>query len=156
MGNPDRRSKGARHEPFPGFLNSEPEYTIPACSTVNTEPHETALDECAYLDRRCKISGKLVFEGAARIDGQIDGEVVARESLIIGESAVLTPQIIAASIIVEGRVTGDVSASERVEIRSLRVHRAAPARSRRHRGANLQSCCAATDYSSPWRRSAPH
>jgi cytoskeletal protein CcmA (bactofilin family) len=76
----------------------------------------------AYLDAGSKISGKLLFEGATRIDGQVDGEITAKESLIIGESAVVTAQIRANSIIVAGKVSGDIIASQRLEIRpSARV-----------------------------------
>jgi cytoskeletal protein CcmA (bactofilin family) len=76
----------------------------------------------AYLDSGSKISGKLLFEGAARIDGQVEGEITAKESLIIGESAVVTAQIKANSIIVAGKVNGDIVAGQRLEIRpSARV-----------------------------------
>ena len=71
----------------------------------------------AYLDSGSKISGKLFFEGATKIDGQVDGEITAKESLTIGESAVVTAQIKAASIVVAGKVSGDISATTRIEIR---------------------------------------
>jgi cytoskeletal protein CcmA (bactofilin family) len=71
----------------------------------------------AYLDSGSKISGKLFFEGATRIDGQVDGEILAKESLTIGESAVVTAQIKAASIIVAGKISGDITATQRIEIR---------------------------------------
>jgi cytoskeletal protein CcmA (bactofilin family) len=76
----------------------------------------------AYLDSGSKISGKLLFEGPIRIDGQVDGEITAKESLVIGESAVVTAQIKANAIIVAGKVSGDIVASQRLEIRpSARV-----------------------------------
>ncbi|MGH7907555.1 MAG: polymer-forming cytoskeletal protein, partial [Candidatus Binataceae bacterium] len=71
----------------------------------------------AYLDRGSRVSGKLFFESAARIDGQVDGEVGAKDTLVIGESAVVTAQINASSVIVAGKVSGDISASARIEIR---------------------------------------
>lgn len=77
----------------------------------------TPLEARAYLDQGSKVSGKLSFEGPARIDGQIDGEISAKDSLMIGESAVVTAQIKAASIIVAGKVSGDMTASQRIEIR---------------------------------------
>lgn len=79
---------------------------------------EPALEARAYLDRGCKISGKLVFEDAVRIDGQVEGEILARDSLIVGESAVLMHRINAAWIIVAGTVSGEVNASRGIEIRS--------------------------------------
>ncbi len=71
----------------------------------------------AYLDRGSKISGKLSFDGPARIDGEVDGEITAKESLAIGETAIVTAQIKAASIVVAGKVSGDITGSQRIEIR---------------------------------------
>jgi cytoskeletal protein CcmA (bactofilin family) len=71
----------------------------------------------AYLDRGSKITGKISFEGPARIDGEVDGEINAKDSLTIGESAVVTAQIRAASVAVAGKVSGDIVATQRIEIR---------------------------------------
>lgn len=71
----------------------------------------------AYLDRGSKISGKISFEGPARIDGEVDGEINAKDSLAIGENAVVTAQVRAASVTVAGKVSGDIIASNRIEIR---------------------------------------
>ena len=76
----------------------------------------------AYLDRGSKISGKISFEGPARIDGEVDGEINAKDSLTIGESATITAHIRAASVSVAGKVSGDIVATQRIEIRpSARV-----------------------------------
>jgi cytoskeletal protein CcmA (bactofilin family) len=76
----------------------------------------------AYLDRGARVSGKLSFDAAARIDGQVDGEITSKDSLVIGETAVITAQISAASIVVGGKVSGDITATQRLEIRpSARV-----------------------------------
>lgn len=74
-------------------------------------------DGRACLDRGTKISGKISFEGPARIDGEVDGEISAKDSLTIGESAVVTAQIRAASVSVAGKVSGDIVATQRIEIR---------------------------------------
>lgn len=76
-----------------------------------------AADGRAYLDRGSKISGKLMFDGPARIDGEVDGEIVAKDGLNIGETAVVTAQIKAASIVVAGKVSGDITGSQKIEIR---------------------------------------
>jgi cytoskeletal protein CcmA (bactofilin family) len=93
----------------------------PAAKSVNAAA-PAAAEARAYLDRGSRISGKLSFDGAARIDGQVDGEITAKESLVIGETAVITAQINAVSVVVAGKVSGDISASQRLEIRpSARV-----------------------------------
>lgn len=71
----------------------------------------------AYLDAGSRISGKLNFETPARIDGQVEGEIYAKDSLTIGESAVVSAQIKADSVIVAGKVSGDITAVHRIEIR---------------------------------------
>ena len=72
----------------------------------------------ACLDRGSKITGKVSFEGPARIDGEVDGEISAKDSLMISETAVVTAQIRAASVSVAGKVSGDIVATQRIEIRA--------------------------------------
>ena len=62
-----------------------------AAKPILTEARSSAEGR-AYLDSGSKISGKLLFEGPIRIDGQVDGEITAKESLVIGESAMVTAQ----------------------------------------------------------------
>jgi cytoskeletal protein CcmA (bactofilin family) len=75
-------------------------------------------DACTYIDSRTKINGQLSFEGPAQIDGQIDGEIVAQSSLVIGHDALVNAKIKAASVVVAGTVSGEISASERIELQS--------------------------------------
>ncbi len=89
-------------------------------STTNGASRPAAMaptDARAYLDSGSKISGKLFFDAPARIDGHVDGEIVAKDSLTIGETAVVAAQIRAASVIVAGKVSGDIIAGQRIEIR---------------------------------------
>lgn len=95
--------------------------TVSAPSAAGTasrpQTARASSDERAYLDSGSKVTGKLGFEGPARVDGQIEGEITAKDSLMIGESAVVTAQINAKSVIVAGTVSGEITASERIEIR---------------------------------------
>jgi cytoskeletal protein CcmA (bactofilin family) len=93
-----------------------------ATSTTAATPAARAngpapADGRAYLDRGSKISGKISFEGPARIDGEVDGEITAKDALTIGESAVITAHIRAASVSVAGKISGDIVATQRIEIR---------------------------------------
>lgn len=72
----------------------------------------------AFLGKGCRISGKLVFEGTVRIEGQVEGEVTAQDTLVVGESAVVNAQINGTAIIVHGKVTGDITARKRLEIKA--------------------------------------
>ena len=72
----------------------------------------------AFLGKGSRIVGKLSFEGPARIEGHVEGEITAQDTLTIGESAVVNAQITGSSVIIHGRVTGDVTARKRLEIRA--------------------------------------
>ncbi|HUY20016.1 MAG TPA: polymer-forming cytoskeletal protein [Candidatus Binataceae bacterium] len=122
---PDKSVKPAQPQP------QWPDKSAPATSTTVIADDKPAAKSViapapaearAYLDRGSRISGKLTFDGAARIDGQVDGEITAKESLVIGETAVITAQINATAVVVAGKVSGDISATQRLEIRpSARV-----------------------------------
>ncbi|HWN58810.1 MAG TPA: polymer-forming cytoskeletal protein [Methylomirabilota bacterium] len=94
--------------------NGSPQAALP--STPAQKIVAPAVSSAAgYLDHGTKISGKLRFDGPARIDGTIDGEVDGKE-ITIGESAVVTAQIRADSIVVCGKVKGEITATQKIEI----------------------------------------
>ncbi len=72
----------------------------------------------AFLGKGTKIVGKLTFEGSARIEGEIEGEIAAQDTLTIGESAVVKAKVSGTAVIVHGQVTGDVTARTRLELRA--------------------------------------
>jgi cytoskeletal protein CcmA (bactofilin family) len=72
----------------------------------------------AFLGKGTKITGKLVFEGPGRIEGQVDGEIAAQDVLTVGEGAMVNAKIAGTTIIIEGQVTGDVTARQRLELRA--------------------------------------
>ena len=72
----------------------------------------------AFLGKGTRVTGKLTFEGPVRIEGQVEGEITARDTLTIGEGADVKAQITGNSIVIHGRVTGDVKANKRLEIQA--------------------------------------
>jgi len=79
---------------------------------------DQASASSAFLGKGSRVTGKLVFEGPGRIEGHVEGEVSAQDTLIIGESAVVNAQIKGTSVVVHGEVTGDIVARTRLEIRA--------------------------------------
>lgn len=80
--------------------------------------HAEPTGTSAFLGKGSRITGKLAFEGAVRIEGHIDGDISAQDTLTIGESAVINAQITGSTVVVHGRVTGDIVARKRLEIRA--------------------------------------
>jgi cytoskeletal protein CcmA (bactofilin family) len=81
------------------------------------QPDETS-GTSAFLGKGSRVTGKLTFEGTVRIEGHVEGEISAQDTLIVGETAVVNAQINGASVVVHGRVTGDITARKRLEIRA--------------------------------------
>jgi cytoskeletal protein CcmA (bactofilin family) len=79
---------------------------------------DDASGTSAFLGKGSRIVGKLAFEGTVRIEGQVEGEIAAQDTLIIGETAVVNAQIVGTAVVIHGRVTGDVTAHKRLEIRA--------------------------------------
>ena len=69
-----------------------------------------------YLYKGSRVTGSLSFSGAARIDGTVDGEIQCQGTLTIGESAEVKARITAQSVVVRGKVEGNVSAKEKIEL----------------------------------------
>ena len=70
----------------------------------------------AYLGPGTKIHGKLIFDGPATIEGEVEGEIVAQANVTIGQQAVIKGKISASSILVQGKVMADVQAEKKLEI----------------------------------------
>ena len=83
----------------------------------STRPEELG-GTSAFLGKGTKIVGKLTFEGSVRIEGQVEGEITAQDTLTVGESAVVKAKINGTSVIVHGQVTGDIAARTRLELRA--------------------------------------
>jgi len=72
----------------------------------------------AFLGMNTSFEGKMIFEGLVRLDGKFDGEVFSEDVLIIGETAVIKAGISVGTLIVDGEVRGNVSATSKIEIHS--------------------------------------
>lgn len=66
----------------------------------------------AFLGKGSKVVGNLSFTGPVEIDGYVEGEITAQDTLTIGESAVLNAKISGSEVLVRGTVNGDIVASK--------------------------------------------
>lgn len=70
----------------------------------------------AFLGEGTQFKGVLSFAGAVRVDGQLEGEIVGDEVLIIGEPGHVKAEIEVGTVVVSGRVQGTINAKQRVEL----------------------------------------
>ena len=72
--------------------------------------------DLSLLGKNARFKGTIMFEGTARIDGRLEGDISTDGTLVIGEEAVVEGNIVARTVICAGNITGDIDASERVEL----------------------------------------
>lgn len=70
----------------------------------------------AFLGEGTHFKGVLSFDGAVRIDGHLEGEIVGEEVLIIGEPGQVSAEIEVGTLLVSGQVQGNITAKQRVEL----------------------------------------
>ncbi len=83
---------------------------------INSLEQEASLagNVTAILDQGTNFEGKLSFEGTVQIGGNFKGEIFTKDTIIINESAMISAQIEADTIIINGRVEGNLFARRRV------------------------------------------
>ncbi len=90
--------------------------------TKNAKPSVKAGDLAAFIDEGSEIEGKYTFHGTVMLNGKFSGEIHTDDTLIIGEQGIVNATVHAGTIVISGEVTGNVLATERVELRgSARV-----------------------------------
>jgi cytoskeletal protein CcmA (bactofilin family) len=70
----------------------------------------------ALLGRGSTFEGKLTFEGQVRIDGRFVGQVLTRDTLVVGEGGQVQADISAGTVIIAGHVEGTIVAAQLVQL----------------------------------------
>jgi cytoskeletal protein CcmA (bactofilin family) len=70
----------------------------------------------AFLGEGTEFKGILSFEGTVRIDGKLEGEIISKDLLIVGETAFIKAEIDVGQVVNSGRIEGNISAQQRIEI----------------------------------------
>ncbi len=63
------------------------------------------------------MEGRYSFRGTVMLNGKFKGEISSEDTLIIGERAVLEADVRAGRLVVNGEVTGNLRAMERIELK---------------------------------------
>lgn len=72
----------------------------------------------AFLGDDTEFTGLLTFEGTVRIDGSFEGEIKTEDNLIIGENATVKAEITVGTLMVQGKIEGNIIASKKLHVTS--------------------------------------
>jgi cytoskeletal protein CcmA (bactofilin family) len=81
---------------------------------MNTTPNSTKN----VLTSDVEIKGNLKFTGELTLEGKLEGEISSDGTLHLGDSAVVNGNINVGSVIVRGKVNGNVVAKDKVDIKT--------------------------------------
>jgi cytoskeletal protein CcmA (bactofilin family) len=78
----------------------------------NPEPKEVK----AFMGEGTDFKGILSFEGTAKVDGKVEGEVETPDTLIVGEKARIDADVRVGTLIALGKIKGNIYAKKRVAL----------------------------------------
>ncbi len=81
----------------------------------NSKNYEKSIR--AFLGEGTEFKGVITFEGTVRVDGTLEGDVITKDTFIVGAAARVRANIQAGVVIIMGDVEGKIEAKEKCEIR---------------------------------------
>ena len=70
----------------------------------------------AFLGKGTEFKGVITYHGTIRIDGHVEGEIITEGTLIVGEGAVINAEISAGTLVSSGKITGNITAMEKIQL----------------------------------------
>ena len=110
---------GGAQQPAPAAPTAPP----PASEAARPQP-VTSVDTPRGLEKTVNIGKSVIIKGELNgsedlaIEGQVEGKIELRQNVLtIGPNGKIKAQVFAKSVVILGEVTGNVTATEKVEIR---------------------------------------
>jgi cytoskeletal protein CcmA (bactofilin family) len=77
------------------------------------DPNATSI-----LAPGCRFKGEIEVKGTFRIEGEFEGTIRHPDNLVVGKTGHVKGSIYAKSAVIGGRVDGDVTADDKIELQS--------------------------------------
>jgi cytoskeletal protein CcmA (bactofilin family) len=100
---------------------AQPASAAPAANVPAKEAPKPAVEaraDVGHIGKSVVIRGELSGSEDLYLDGEVEGDINLRDhKLVIGPNGKIKANITARDVVIHGRVTGNVAASERVELK---------------------------------------
>ena len=111
-------TQSAEDDPRSGE-NPAPLQTVPTNTETPKKPVMADIQQKNLLSKDVEIKGSIKFASEFTFDGKIEGEISSGDGILtVGENGDIHGEIKAKSVIVMGKVQGNVTVAERCELRS--------------------------------------
>ena len=78
----------------------------------------TTNDTKNILNADVDFKGTLRFSGELTFDGKLEGDITSEGTLNLGDNAVVKGNIAVNSVVVRGKITGNVTARDKIDMKS--------------------------------------
>src|SRR5512135_808888 len=82
---------------------------------MSTTPNANSKN---VLNSDVEIKGTLKFTGELTFDGKLDGDITSEGTLNVGDNAVVKGNLNVNSVVLRGKINGNVTAREKIEIKA--------------------------------------
>jgi len=83
---------------------------------ANAAKNGSSEEWTGFIDQGVMLEGTLTVTGTFRIDGNVKGNIISEQTVILGEGAKVEGQIEGNRVVIAGRFDGVIFAKGRVEI----------------------------------------
>lgn len=104
----------------PGYSPAQAPASQPSTFNSSSASRQSAPSarNLACLGASIEVKGKISGEEDLQVDGKVEGPIaLAGQRLTVGRTGQLSSEVIAREVVVYGKVTGNLRASDRVEIK---------------------------------------
>ena len=82
---------------------------------MSTQPNPNSKN---VLNSDVEVKGTLKFSGELTFDGKVDGDITSDGTLNLGDNAVVKGTIDVGSVVVRGKITGNIVAKDKIELKA--------------------------------------
>ncbi len=113
-------SQSSQKDSRPPVKSSAPNKSEPSKPAAAPAPSSkvAATHGRNVLSSDVEIKGKVKFANDLVVDGLIEGEIISDGSLTVGENARIKAEIKTRSVVIYGKVHGNINVTDRVDIRA--------------------------------------
>jgi cytoskeletal protein CcmA (bactofilin family) len=84
---------------------------------MSTQPNPNPNSK-NVLNSDVEVKGTLKFSGELTFDGKVDGDISSEGTLNLGDNAVVKGTIDVGSVVVRGKITGNIVAKDKIELKA--------------------------------------
>lgn len=85
-------------------------------STATPSKPSTMSNGQAFFSEDVEFKGTLCFSSKFELNGRFEGDIQAEGPLVVGDKALVKANITGVAVVIRGKVQGNVTATERVEL----------------------------------------